>query len=165
MRIQQCYKTQRVAVSTLWHAFQFQSGYTVHGVTWSNMSNWTMHQWQWSRGGLMGRCGLPSPSLCSRHWFNVNLDHLSCVNCTCYYVASLVGCTTEGPKIKVCVFSHSRQSPVGCFDNGWMWVVQLLPNTVGYPSSTVETWHFDPNLKKIIHLSFTFLICFMADML
>lgn len=48
MQIHMRYKIQLGAFffffNSLWHEFQLQSGYKVGGVTWSNMSNWTVHQ-------------------------------------------------------------------------------------------------------------------------
>ena len=83
MRTHLCHKTQRGCCKYSLAFISISKWIHSHGVTWSNMSNWSMYQWQLSRGGLTGRCRLPSPSFHSRHWFDVNLDHLSCVNCTC----------------------------------------------------------------------------------
>lgn len=86
--------------------------FKVHEVTWSNMSNWTMHQWLWSHGSPMGGSGLPSPSLHPQHWFDVNLNHLFCVNCTCATVqCHWLGSSTEGPIIQVSLLPN-RPSPV-----------------------------------------------------
>lgn len=115
-----CYKTQRAAVNTFWHGIQFQSGYTcTESPDQTFQTEPCISDGESSASPRVQR-GLPFPSFYSQHWFDVNLDHLSCVNCTCavtqpHWWVSLQVC------VCVCVLPPSRPLQ----ENGWMSVVHL----------------------------------------